>query len=83
MGGITDENAREVTVKLDFLNPGLKYEAVIYADAKDADGLSGDTYKPQAYTITKKKVTAKTVLKIRMARCGGFAISIREVKAGE
>ena len=53
------------------------------ADAKDADGLPGDTYKPQAYTITKKKVTAKTVLKIRMARCGGFAISIREVKAGE
>ena len=83
VGGITDENAREVTVKLDFLNPGLKYEAVIYADAKDADGLPGDTYKPQAYTITKKKVTAKTVLKIRMARCGGFAISIREVKAGE
>ena len=83
VGGITDENAREVTVKLDFLNPGLKYEAVIYADAKDADGLPGDTYKPQAYTITKKKVTSKTVLKIRMARCGGFAISIREVKAGE
>ncbi len=83
VGGITDENAREVTVKLDFLNPDVKYEAVIYADAKDADGLPGDTYKPQAYTITKKKVTAKTVLKIRMARCGGFAISIREVKAGE
>lgn len=83
VGGITDENVREVTVKLDFLNPGLKYEAVIYADAKDADGLPGDTYKPQAYTITKKKVTAETVLKIRMARCGGFAISIREVKAGE
>ncbi len=96
VGGITDENAREVTVKLDFLKAGVKYEAIIYADAKDACGFSGDcfdenelaaghyptdgTYNPYAYTISKKTVTAKSVLKLRMASCGGFAISIREIK---
>ena len=37
VGGITDENAREVAVKLDFLQPGVSYEATIYADAADAD----------------------------------------------
>ena len=77
VGGITDENAREVEVKLDFLKPGLKYEATIYTDAPDACGIPGDKYNPQAYTITKKTVTSKSVLKLQMAPCGGFAVSLR------
>ena len=80
VGGITDENAREVKVKLDFLKPSVKYEAIIYADAPDACGLASGDYNPQAYTITKKKVTSKSVLKMKMAPCGGFAVSIREIK---
>ena len=94
IGGITDENPRDVTVRLDFLKPGVAYEATIYADAKDASGLVNFTtpdrstlpdvidapvYNPKAYTITKKKVTAKSVLKLRMAPCGGFAVSLREI----
>ena len=89
VGGVTDENAREFSVKLDFLKPGVKYEATIYADAKDASGYVSDVkmgweaarkegYNPKAYTITKKTVTSKTVLKLKMAPCGGFAVSIRE-----
>ncbi|MBP5205166.1 MAG: glycoside hydrolase family 97 C-terminal domain-containing protein, partial [Bacteroidales bacterium] len=77
VGGITDENAREFKVKLDVLQPGVTYDAIIYTDAADADGMPGDTYNPQAYTITHKKVTSKTTLKLKMARCGGFAISLR------
>jgi len=76
VGGITDEHARDVKVKLDFLKPGVSYEATIYADAPDADYESN----PQAYTITRKKVNAKTTLKLHMARAGGFAISIRSMK---
>ena len=79
IGGITDENAREVMVKLDFLKPGVKYEATIYADAKDASGLPDEHYNPQAYTITRKVVTSKSKLKLRMAPCGGFAISLRSI----
>ena len=77
VGGITDENAREVEVKLDFLNPGVKYEAIIYADAKDASGIPDEHYNAQAYTISKKTVTSKSTLKLRMAPCGGFAVSLR------
>ena len=80
IGGITDENAREVTVKLDFLEKGKTYDAIIYADAKDVSGLPGDGYNPQSYTITNKKVTNKSTLKLSMAPCGGFAVSIRERK---
>jgi alpha-glucosidase len=89
IGGITDEESREVEVKLDFLKPGVKYEATIYADAKDACGLPNTStlthshnntleYNPYGYTITKKTVTSKTTLKLKMAPCGGFAVSIRE-----
>ncbi|MBP5527452.1 MAG: glycoside hydrolase family 97 C-terminal domain-containing protein, partial [Bacteroidales bacterium] len=70
IGGITDETAREFSVKLDFLTPGKTYEAIIYADGNDASGLPDDNYNPYSYTITKEKVTSKTVLKLRMAPCG-------------
>ena len=80
IGGITDETAREFSVKLDFLTPGKTYEAIIYTDGKDASGLPGDTYNPYSYTITKKKVTSKTTLKLKMASCGGFAVSLRAMK---
>ena len=78
IGGITDETAREFTVKLDFLTPGKSYDAVIYCDGKNACGLPGEGYNPYSYTITTKKVTSKTTLKLKMASCGGFAVSIRE-----
>ena len=75
VGGITDENAREVAVKLDFLQPGVSYEATIYADAADADYETN----PQAYTISKQTVTSETTLNLRMARAGGFAVSLRSL----
>ncbi|MBR4176876.1 MAG: glycoside hydrolase family 97 catalytic domain-containing protein, partial [Bacteroidales bacterium] len=89
IGGITDETPREFSVKLDFLQPGKTYDAIIYADAKDASGLPSTNtlthsnnntlkYNPYGYTITKKTVTSKTTLKLKMAPCGGFAVSIRE-----
>lgn len=73
VGCTADENGHEAKFTLDFLNPGQKYEAIIYADAKDA---SWDK-NPQAYTISKKVVTNKTKLNLRAASGGGFAISLR------
>ncbi len=37
LGAATDEEARSIDVKLDFLEKGKTYAAVIYADGKDAD----------------------------------------------
>ena len=76
VGCTADENGHQTKLALDFLEPGKKYEATIYADAKDA---SWDK-NPQAYTITKKKVTNKSKLNLKAASGGGFAISIKEVK---
>ena len=76
VGNSNGYNARTSTITLDFLEKGKKYEATIYADASDAD------YKtnPQAYKISKQKVTHKTKLNLKTAAGGGYAISIIEVK---
>ena len=74
VGGITDENAREVSVKLDFLKPGVVYEAILYADGPTADFETN----PQSYVITRDELTSADSLTVRMARAGGFALSLRE-----
>ena len=76
VGCTADENGHETQLAFDFLEPGKKYIATIYADAKDA---SWDK-NPQAYTITKGILTSKSKLNLRAASGGGFAISIKEVK---
>ena len=73
VGNTSDENGHLSVLKLDFLTPGKKYTATIYADAKDADYQNN----PQAYTIKKQVVTSKSVLKLKAARGGGYAISIK------
>ena len=75
MGAITDEYARTVKITLDFLDPGQKYEATIYRDAENADWDSN----PEAYTIEKKVVSAKTKLAIPLAKGGGCAIRMRKL----
>ena len=74
MGGVTDENARTLSVPLSFLENGKTYEATIYADASDAHYRNN----PQAYTITGKAVTSSDSLEIFMAPGGGFAVSFVE-----
>lgn len=63
-------------ISFDFLEPGKKYEATLYADAPDAD------YKtnPQAYTIRKMKIDHKSKLVQKCAAGGGYAMEIREIK---
>lgn len=74
VGGITDENARTATVSLDFLDNDKQYVATLYADGKDADYVSN----PTSYQIKKGLVTSKTRISTKLARSGGFAISLLE-----
>ena len=72
VGCTAGEQGHTSHLRLNFLDKGSKYIATIYADAPDAD------YKtnPQAYTITRKEVTSRTVLNLRAASGGGYAVSI-------
>lgn len=76
IGNTSNENGHTSELLLNFLDKNKKYEATIYADAKNADWQTN----PKAYTITKQKVNAKTKLKLTAAKGGGYAISIREIK---
>jgi alpha-glucosidase len=73
VGAITDEEAREVTVALDFLTPGRRYVAEIYRDAPEANWVTN----PTALTITQQSVAQGQTLRIGMAGAGGQAIRIR------
>ncbi|TNE73350.1 glycoside hydrolase family 97 protein [bacterium] len=70
LGGITDEEKREFTVKLDFLTDKQNYMAEIYQDGKDAHW----DKNPKSYEIKKQKVTSKSKLKLKLAEGGGVAI---------
>ena len=52
---VGDEEARAMTVKLDFLDPGKSYAAQIYRDGDDADY---HTEKRHAIVTESKKICA-------------------------
>ncbi|MDE6172632.1 MAG: glycoside hydrolase family 97 protein [Bacteroides sp.] len=70
LGAATNEEARKVDVKLDFLEKGKAYRAVIYADGEKADW----EHNPTSYKIIEKRVEADDTLTVDMARGGGQAI---------
>ena len=75
VGGKTGEEEHLAVVKLDFLDKGRKYECAIYQDAADADYEKN----PKAYKIVHKTVKKGDTLKIKEARGGGFAVSLKAV----
>ena len=75
VGCTSNEDGHISALKLDFLDKDKKYIATVYEDSKDAHYRTN----PQAYTIRKGIVSAKSVLKMKAAPGGGYAISIMEV----
>jgi len=72
VGRTNDELARESKISFDFLDPGRKYIATIYADAPDANYETN----PQGYVIRKWSVTNTSTLTQKCAPGGGYAISV-------
>jgi alpha-glucosidase len=77
LGAMGDEQARSVDVKLDFLEPGVRYTAEIYRDADDADYR---TEKRHAMVIEKKSVAAGDAMTLKLAPGGGQAIRFVRAK---
>jgi glucan 1,4-alpha-glucosidase len=75
LGAITDENARQTEIKLDFLSPNKKYQAIVYQDGKDADWKNN----PKSYSIKTMQVTSKSKIKLNLANGGGTAISFKPI----
>ncbi|MBP8238765.1 MAG: glycoside hydrolase family 97 protein [Saprospiraceae bacterium] len=82
LGSTTDENARDLSAPLNFLEAGKTYVADIYADGPGADWKSN----PYPIAIQKVLVTKDMTLQLKLAPGGGTAISFKpateeEVKA--
>ncbi len=75
VGCTADENGHRSNLTFEYLEPGKKYIATVYADAKDAHY----EHNPQAYTIRKGILTNKSKLTLAAAPGGGYAISVIEV----
>jgi alpha-glucosidase len=76
LGSITNKNARDLKVRLSFLDKDKEYNAEIYEDG------AGANYKTNPYPvkISKQKVTYKTVLNITLAPGGGTAIRFTPIE---
>jgi alpha-glucosidase len=73
LGAVTDEQARTIDVKLDFLDKNKKFEAQIYKDGKNAEWKNN----PYDLTIEKRVVTASDKLTLNLATSGGTAIRFK------
>lgn len=67
VGGITNTNARSLTLDCSFLGKG-KFEAAIYQDGKDG-----------SVEISRKRVSSKSVLDFKLIPSGGFTMKIRKL----
>jgi alpha-glucosidase len=73
LGALTDENARTLQLKLDFLEPGARYLAEIYRDGPQADWQA----RPYDLVVEQRRVTAADTLELALATSGGAAIRFR------
>lgn len=74
IGSITNEEARNIDVALDFLDGGATYRAMIYEDGPEADY----EHNPYEMTIRQMNVVKGDTLYLRLARSGGAAIRIEK-----
>ena len=71
IGGVTDDQARDFDLPLDFLADG-QYVAMIYEDGPDADYRTN----PYPMTIRRLEVDRGTVLHLHLAPGGGVAVQM-------
>lgn len=71
LGAISNEDAREMELDLDFLEAGKTYSARLYMDADDAHW----DENPTAYTIVNKEVKKGEAFRLKLAAGGGAAVS--------
>lgn len=73
LGALTDSDARDLSVKLDFLGKG-SWKAKIWKDAPDSDTAA-------EHLLTEERtVSAADVLNLHLARAGGAVVEIQSAK---
>ena len=76
IGSITDENQRELEIKLDFLEPGKDYMATGFSDSEKTD-LEDN---PTAYKVEMYPVNSESIIVMGLTAAGGQAIVIKAIE---
>ena len=77
LGSITNEESRELNIKLSFLEPGINYSSVIYKDPVDGGWLS----KPEEVNIDSTILEKDSNYRLTLAAGGGQAIRFSPLKS--
>ena len=73
VGSVINETGGELKIPLDFLTPGVNYDATFYEDAPDSHYINNR----EAYRIRQGSVTQSDTIKAKLAPGGGHCIWIR------
>jgi alpha-glucosidase len=76
LGAVTDENPRDLSLALTFLEKGKQYRAQIYRDGPHAHW----DYNPYDMVIEEKVVTGGETFAVRLAASGGVAVRFIPVR---
>jgi alpha-glucosidase len=79
VGGLTNEQARELTLDLKFLDDQVNYRAEIYKDGVNAHWRDNQ----KDITIEHEELESSDAIQLRIAHGGGFAIRFTPVKITE
>lgn len=76
IGSVTDEQPRDLTLTLDFIDEGAKYKAFIYEDGEGAD------YRTNPYPLSIRTLTLKhgDKIQLHLAPSGGAAIILKKTE---
>ncbi|WP_439151352.1 glycoside hydrolase family 97 protein [Winogradskyella sp.] len=74
VGGITDENSREIELNFDFLDESENYKVIIYKDGENAHWNDN----PLDIDIQTIEIDKNSTLNVKLAEGGGFAISLKK-----
>jgi alpha-glucosidase len=69
LGAVSDENAREFSIPLDFLDPEIRYMVTMYQDGPEAHWKDN----PYDIRIAVRVLNSGNTLKLKLAAGGGFA----------
>ncbi|MDR1119994.1 MAG: glycoside hydrolase family 97 protein [Dysgonamonadaceae bacterium] len=70
VGGMSNWDARELSVDFSFLSPGVSYRATIYRDEENTDN------EPEKYLVEESNITRESRRNFHVAKGGGFVIRL-------
>ncbi|MGJ8632519.1 MAG: glycoside hydrolase family 97 catalytic domain-containing protein [Luteolibacter sp.] len=74
VASVSNEEAREIEISLDFLDPDVEYEATLFEDTPETHAVSS----PEQYQVSKKTFTSKDTVTAGMAEGGGHAMILKK-----